>query len=75
MDFVKFSIQIENYLMEWDRLEEEEDSEVDSDFEEDQKGLDDERISKFEIVFVKSQTNFECCPVCLGMPKEGLFYI
>ena len=64
-----FILQIEEYLVEWDRLDEED--EIDSDLEE-QKGLDDERISKFKIVIVTSQTSFECCPVCLGMPKKGI---
>lgn len=62
-------LQIEEYLVEWDRLEEED--EVDLDIEEDQKGLNDERIRKFEVVIVTSLTSFECCPVCLGIPKKG----
>jgi len=66
---VTYQKKIEEYLVEWDRLEEED--EVDSDLEEEQKGLDDERISKFKIVIVTSQTSFECCPVCLGMPKKN----
>lgn len=65
---VNYQKKIEEYLVEWDRLEEED--EVDLDIEEDQKGLNDERIRKFEVVIVTSLTSFECCPVCLGIPKK-----